>query len=118
MATPGITFTLTEESRQHSIKYVEKSGLYKSRLADFLTISRPTLDKVLDEDPDFFTTLKRADAIFCKRLIETVAKKNPTFLLKTKYREEFNDNTPHGFDPAEELERIRQLIYGNETQNS
>lgn len=118
MATPGITFALTEESKQHAIKYVEKSGLYKTRLADFLSISRPTLDKALDENPDFFTALKRADAIFCKRLIDNVAKKNPTFILKTKYREEFNDTSPHGFDPATELERIRQLIYGSETQNS
>ena len=113
MATPGVSFELTEVSKQHAIKYVEESGFYKNRLADFLGISRPTLDKFLEENPNFFTALKRADAIFCKKLIDTVGKKTPIFILKTKYKEEFDDTSPHGFDPQEELEKIRQLIYGD-----
>lgn len=112
MALPGINFELTEESKQHAIKYVEESGLYKTRLADFLSISRPTLDKILDENPDFFTALKRADAIFCKSLINEAKKKNPFFILRTKYREEFNDAFNAPFDPQEELRKMRELIYG------
>ncbi len=111
MATPGIPFELSEESKQHAIKYVEESGLYKNRLADFLGISRPTLDKVLEENPDFFTTLKRSDAIFCKNLIDGVKKKNPYLILRTKYSEEFPEakNTV-GYDPEFELQRLKQTI--------
>lgn len=111
MATPGIPFELTEESKQHAVKYIEESGLYKNRLADFLGISRPTLDKVLEENPDFFTILKRSDAIFCKNLIDGVKKKNPYLILRTKYSEEFPEakNTV-GYDPEFELQRLKQTI--------
>lgn len=110
MAIPGITFELTEESKQHAVKYVEESGLYKNRLADFLGISRPTLDKVLDENPDFFTLLKRSDAVFCKSLIDIVKKKNPFFILRTKYRDEFNDVFSIGFDAQAEIQRVKEIL--------
>ena len=116
MAATGITFEVTEETKQHAIKYVEESGLYKTRLADFLGISRPTLDKVLDENPDFFTQLKHADTIFCKSLIELVKKKDPVFILKTKYRTEFNEMARGGFDPEEEIQKVRQVIEENSTE--
>lgn len=90
MATSGITFELTEKEKELAVKYVEESGLFKNRLADFIGISRPTLYKLLEEDTDFFTRLKRADTIFCKSLIVSVKKKDPMFLLKKKYIEEFN----------------------------
>lgn len=110
MATQGVNFELTQEGIQHAIKYVEESGFFKNRLADFLEISRPTLDKILDENPDFFTSLKRADAVFCKNLIESVIKKNPFFILKTKYREEFNEDLKFGFDPELEIQKIRVML--------
>jgi hypothetical protein len=76
-SSQSITFELTEKEKKHAIKYVEESGLYKNRLSAFIGISRPTLYKLLDEDMDCFTRLKRADAIFCKILIESVSKKTP-----------------------------------------
>ena len=109
MATQGGTFELTEEIRGYAIKYVEESGFYKSRLADFLGISRPTLDKLLEENPDFFTSLKRADAVFCKNLIDAVSKKNPIFILRTRYKEEFND-TARLYDPEEQIQRMVELM--------
>ncbi len=116
MATPGITFELTEESKQHALKYVEESGFYKNRLADFLSISRPTLDKLLEEDVDFFTSIKRADAIFCKSLIDGVKKKNPYLILKAKYSEEFHETLKFGFDPEVEIQKVKQLIEESTTK--
>mgnify|MGYP007022290063 CR=1 FL=1 len=115
MAAPGINFELTEESRQHAVKYVEESGFYKNRLADFLSISRPTLDKLLEENPDFFTALKRADAIFCKSLIDGVRKRNPFLILRTKYNEEFHETLKFGFDPEIEIQKIKQMIDASST---
>ena len=115
MAKPGINFELTEESKKHALKYVEDSGFYKNRLADFLCISRPTLDKLLEENHDFFTSLKRADAIFCKNLIDGVKKKNPYLILKSKYNEEFHENIKIGFDPEIEILRIKKLIDDSST---
>ncbi|HIH13443.1 TPA: hypothetical protein HA242_07005 [Candidatus Woesearchaeota archaeon] len=89
MATQGITFELTEKEKEFAIKYVEESGFYKNRLADYLGVSRPTVYKLLEEDTNFFTQLKRADAIFCKSLIVAIKKKDPVFILKTKFKEEF-----------------------------
>ena len=111
MATTGIPYVLTEETKEHAIYYVEESGLYKNRLANFLGISRPTLDKVLEENEDFFTSLKRADAQFCKNLIIFVKKKNPTFLLKTKYRDEFDDSIRlTSYDPEEQIKKMVSLM--------
>ena len=109
MALQGVTYELTEENKGYAIKYVEESGLYKNRLSYFLGISRPTLDKLLDEDTDFFTSLKRADAIFCKKLIDAVSKKNPIFILRTRYKEEFNDNA-RLYDPEEQIQRMVELM--------
>jgi Mn-dependent DtxR family transcriptional regulator len=39
MATPGIIFRLTDTDKEHAVKYVEESGFFKNRLADFLGIS-------------------------------------------------------------------------------
>ena len=111
MATPGISYELSENDREYAIKYVEEGGYYKNRLADFLGISRPTLDKLLEENPDFFTALKRADAVFCKSLIDLVKKKNPSFLLKTKYREEFDITLRMtAYDPEEEIKKLAALM--------
>lgn len=117
MAIPGIEFKLTDADQTHAIKYVEESGLFKNRLADFLGISRPTLDKVLEENADFFTRLKRADAVFCKKLIEIVGKKNPFLILRTKYREEFNDTIKIGFDPEAEIQRVKQMMESETTKD-
>lgn len=110
MASPGVIFELTEESKKHAIKYVEESGFYKNRLADFLGISRPTLDKLLDEDTDFFTRVKQADSIFCKNLIDAAKRKSPFFILRTKYKEEFNDVIKVGFDPEIEMQKVSKII--------
>lgn len=117
MAIPGVEFKLTERDQEQAIKYVEDSGLYKNRLADFLGISRPTLDKVLEDKPDFFTSLKQADARFCKKLIEIVGKKNPFLILSTKYREEFNDTIKIGFDPELEIQRIQKMLNESTTKD-
>ena len=109
MATQGVTFELTEEIKEYAIKYTEASGFYKSRLADFLGISRVTLDKLLDENPDFFTNLKMADSRFCKMLIERVSLKNPIFILRTRYKEEFNDTT-RLYDPEEQIQKMIELM--------
>ncbi len=116
MAIPGITFELSDKDKEFAIKYVESSGLYKNRLADFLGVSRPTLDKVLNEDKDFFTSLKKADAIFCKNLIDVVSKKNPFLILRTKYRDEFNDTVKVGFDPEDEIRKVKELIESGTTE--
>src|SRR3990172_10553834 len=110
MALQGVTYELTEENKDYAVRYCQQGGFYKNRLADFLGISRPTLDKLLEENPDFFTSLKRADAVFCKNLIDVVRKKTPTFILRTKYREEFNDTLKFGFDPEAEIQRIKKII--------
>lgn len=117
MANSGVKFVLTESDKEHALKYVEESGFYKNRLADFLSISRPTLDKVLEEFPDFFTALKRADSIFCQRLIEGVKKKNPFLILKYKYNEEFHENIKFGFDPEIEIQKIKKLIEESSTKD-
>ncbi len=44
----------------------------------FFKGSRPTLEKVLKADTNFFTRLKAADAEFCKRKIQ---KAKPEFIL-------------------------------------
>jgi len=111
MATPGVSFEITDDIKTFAVKYVEESGFYKNRLADFLGISRPTLDKVLEENNDFFTSLKRADAVFCKSLIDLVKKKNPSFLLKTKYREEFDDSIRlSSYNPEEQIKKMVALM--------
>lgn len=109
MAKPGINFELSEESKNQAIRYVEESGFYKNRLADFLGISRPTLNKLLEEDSDFFTAIKAADAVFCKNLIEVVKRKNPIFILRTKYRDEFNEKGTI-YDPEIEIKRVKALL--------
>ena len=100
---------LDENNKKLAIMYVAATGFYKTRLAEYLGISRPTLDKILENDSQFFTALKAADAVFCKNLIINTAKKNPAFLLKTKYGEEFNENKPN-FDPVGDLNKIMKKI--------
>lgn len=102
---------LDKKTKEMTLKYVMATGFYKTRVADYLAISRPTFDKILENDPVFFTALKAADAVFCKDLIMLTAKKNPSFLLKTKYKDEFNDDNPHpDFNPEEELKKIDKII--------
>ncbi len=87
------------------------TGFYKSRVASYLGISRPTLDKIFEKDPLFFTQLKGADAVFCKDVIIKTASKNPAFILKTKYKEEFDDKERFGaIDPEEEIKKIAKII--------
>lgn len=102
---------LSSQIKDLAIRYVAATGFYKNRLAEYLCISRPTLDKILEEDQSFFTQLKSADALFCKDLIVRTAKKNPAFILKTKYKDEFSDSSlPQGFDPEEEIKRLAKII--------
>jgi hypothetical protein len=117
MATPGIPFELTEETKQHALRYVEDSGLFKNRLSAFLGVSRPTLDRLLDDNPDFFTQLQRADAIFCKSLIESVKKRNPIFILKTKYRDEFNEVFSVNFDPETAIQKVKEILEQKTSKN-
>lgn len=110
MAITGVKFKLSENDKEKAIKYVKESGFFKGRLADFLEISRPTLNKIIQEDTDFFTSLRHADSIFCKSLIDEVKKKNPIFLLRMRYKEEFNDSNSMGYDPEVELKRLNDMI--------
>lgn len=108
---------LDQQIKKLAIRYVAETGFFKNRLAAYLTVSRPTLDKVLEENPDFFTELKAADALYCKELINLVKKKNPIFLLKTRYREEFNDDFRLGsYDPEEEIHKLLKIIEENSTK--
>jgi hypothetical protein len=111
MATTGVDYVLSEESKGYAIKYVEESGYYKNRLANFLGISRPTLYKVLEEDEDFFTALKRADAVYCKSLIDIVSKKDPVFILRTRYKEEFDDKNKFVYSSKWEIESNNKGLF-------
>ena len=110
MALQGVTYELTEENKDYAVRYCQQGGFYKNRLADFLGISRPTLDKLLEDNPDFFTALKRADAVFCKNLIDAVSRKNPIFILRTKYKDEFNDDMRGLNDPETVIKRMTDLM--------
>ncbi len=102
---------LDSKNIELAIRYVAATGFFKNRVAKYLGISRPTLDKIFKENPSFFTQLKAADAVFCKNLIIRTAKKNPAFILKTKYKEEFDDKVRfENFDPEEEIQKIAKLI--------
>ena len=101
---------MSEESKKLAIKYIEESGFYKGRLADFLGISRPTLNKLLEEDNDLFTAFKRADAIFCKKLIDKVAERNPIFILRTRYKDEFDERSICSYDPDEVIQNMVRLM--------
>lgn len=116
MAEPGIKFELTVEQKNMAVAYVKATGLFKNRLADFLSISRPTLDRLFEDDPDFFTQVKASDAHFCQSLIEVAAKKNPFFLLRTKYPEEFGERIKIGFDPEEAIQQVKEIIESNTTK--
>jgi hypothetical protein len=118
MATPGIPFELTEEIKRQAIVYVESTGLFKNRLSNFMGVSRPTLDRVLEQDDDFFTRLKIADSKFCQSLIESVKKKNPAFLLKTKYREEFDTSVRFiNYDPEEQIRKMVEMMDSDSDEN-
>lgn len=82
--------SLTKKDLDLAIQYVKISGLYKNRLADYMSVSRRTLYRILDRNKDFDTALKRADAEFCANLINRA---NPTKILTTKYWEEFGEIT-------------------------
>lgn len=101
---------LDDKNRELAIRYVVATGFYKNRVASYLGISRPTLDKIFEEDPSFFTQLTAADSVFCKNLIIKTANKNPAFLLKTRYREEFDDSSRISVDPEEEIKKLTKII--------
>jgi hypothetical protein len=116
MAEPGVKFELTEEQKNMAVAYVKGTGLFKNRLANFLGVSRPTLNRLFEDDPDFFTQVKASDAQFCQNLIEAAAKKNPFFLLRTKYPEEFGERVKIGFDPEEAIQQVKEIIKANTTK--
>ncbi len=102
---------LDKKTKEFAVRYVMETGFFKIRLANFLGISRPTLDKILEEDKGFFTAIQAANAVFCKDLILRVKQKNPTFLLKTRFKYEFDDKLKVGaYDPEEEIKKLAQLI--------
>lgn len=84
--------TLSDYEKRNAVMYVELCGFRKNRLAKYLGISRPTLDKILKNDDDFFTQIKAANENFCKDLINLVKIKNPVFLLEKMFPEEFGEN--------------------------
>lgn len=104
---------LSEARKKLAIEYVASSGLWKVRLAKFLRIDHDTLNRILKTDRSFSDDLEAAEAVFVGKTIE---KAKPEFILHSKYRDEFPDNS---FDPgigqhAEELDavilRIRQIL--------
>jgi hypothetical protein len=112
MAVPGILVNLSDEQKELAVEYVKVTGLFKNRLARFLKLSRPTLDRILSEDNIFFTQLEAADAEFCKDLIIEAKRKNPLAILKSRYPDEFGENTS-AIDPETELKRFFQLLVDN-----
>lgn len=89
MAKPSEKLILTNKEKDFALIYVRASGFYKSRLANYLKISRPTLNRIFNDDPGFFTNVEAANAEFCKELIERAKDKNPLFLLERMFRKEF-----------------------------
>ncbi len=49
-------------------------------------------------------------------MIDGVKKKNPFLILRTKYREEFNDTLRIGFDPEEEIQRVKRILEAETTK--
>ena len=91
------TIKLSEKEKKLAIQYVQTSGLFKNRLADFLMIGRRTLYRLLDRDKNFDTRLLRADSVFCADLIKRA---NPTKLLQMKYSDEFKDKLSIKISPS------------------
>jgi len=111
MAKTGETYILSDEQKELALLYVRASGFYKTRLAAYLKISRPTLDRVIKDDAVFFTDLESASADFCKELIERVKEKDPKFILRTRYREEFNDSVKfEKYDPEVVIQNALKTI--------
>ena len=104
---------LTSEQKKLAVEYVSTSGLWKVRLAKFLKISFPTFESILKKDRSFFNDLEAADALFVQRTIKGA---KPEFILRTKYKEEFPDNSfsDSGTGGSEELDavilRIRKIL--------
>lgn len=100
---------LSEEEKRQAILYIKKSGFYKNRLADYLGIARNTLYRILDDDPKFYTRIKKANAFFCSNLIK---KADTKFLLKNMFNEEFQDKMTleHKINPKEEMKKIDDKI--------
>lgn len=82
---------LTDEQKKAAIQYVQLSGLYMLRLAKFLRISYPTLQKIFKEDQTFFKEIEAAEADFIQNVVKAVHEKRPDFILKSKYADEFPD---------------------------
>lgn len=108
---------LTEDRKSMAIEYVAASGFWKVRLAKFLKIDLKTLNKILQKNRGFSRDLEAADAVFVGKTIQHA---KPEFILKSKYKDEFPDNS---FDPGagqggEELEavikRIRTILPASE----
>lgn len=104
---------LSETQKKIAVEYVSSSGFWKLRLAKFLKIDLKTLNKILLKNRGFSRDLEAAEAVFVGKTIQNA---RPEFILRSKYREEFPDNS---FDPGigqggEELEavitRIRKIL--------
>lgn len=96
---------ITEDRKCMAIEYVSASGFWKVRLAKFLKIDLKTLNKILEKDRGFSRDLEAADAEFVGKTIQHA---KPEFILKSKYRDEFPDNS---FDPgAERLPEFEAVI--------
>lgn len=103
----------SEELKASAVLYVQESGYWKVRLSKFLRVSVDTLDRRLKTNRKFAEDLEAAEAEYIRNI---VSKAKPEFILKSKYKDEFPDNS---FDPGagqggEELEavilRIRKIL--------
>lgn len=101
------------EQKKLAVEYVEMSGLWKVRLSKFLKVDYETLDRILKKDKNFSNDLEAAEAKFIGKKIDTA---KPEFVLRTKYREEFPDNSfsNDGTGGNEEIDavilRIRKIL--------
>lgn len=100
---------ITEDRKSMAIEYVAASGFWKVRLAKFLKIDLKTLNKILEKDRGFSRDLEAADAVFVGNTIKNA---KPEFILKSKYRDEFPDNTsdPYAGQRSEEFEAVIKRI--------
>lgn len=97
---------LASSQKLTAVQYVQKTGLWKIRLAKFLKIDRGTLDRILKNDPTFSTDLEAADAQFCGK---TIQKAKPEFILKTKYKDEFPEDTKIGVEHSYD-EKLKEFL--------
>jgi len=91
----GSFIKLTIDQKKAAINYVLKAGLWKVRLTHFLRIDLKTLNRILNSDKDFSLDLEAAEAEFAGN---NIAAAKPEFILKTKYKDEFPEETKIGIE--------------------